>query len=111
MELARDGEKTMATVNELLERVIAGQLTVTEAAIAARTQGLDYGIRYYTPANRTEWDAWVEVNREYRARYDEKVPAAPSLPTPASVCRRCGGDGNQTTLAGSGLCDDCVADG
>lgn len=118
------------SIEEAIDKVIAGEMTAKVAAVLYMDPRYDYGMKYYEPHSKpgafdafsrilAEWKELTKERREreelLRARHEAWAEAQRRKMLASAVrCRVCGQsswpDGaNFTTMAGSNTCDDCLS--
>jgi len=101
----------MTTINELCRRVSAGTLSVSAAVDIVDSEGLTYGIRYFSPSSDAELPYW-DMLREWTARHEpaEQPPESVSVQPPRKrgqlwePCEKCGGEPSYMPLHLCSLC-------
>lgn len=104
----------METINEIIDAVNSGSLSIDQAVDAALAGEMEYALECFSP-NTTQLAFWdIRENWKARAR-DEAAPRLTPVvdSRPVLRCKSCGQIGHAgeypfSTLPGSGRCDDCV---
>ena len=99
----------MTTINELIYKVNAGSITVSEAVDVVQAEKLTYGIKYFSPSKDqlVYWDMLREWNHRLRESKRPKNAAETYCQKEGQLWEKCK-CGNAPVCAPSHLCEKCL---
>ena len=99
----------MTTINELIDKVNTGFMTVSEAVDIVEAEKLTYGIKYFSPSKDqlVYWDMLREWNCRLRESKRSKTEVKTSQQKEGQLWEKCR-CGNEPVYAPSHLCEKCL---
>ena len=99
----------MTTINELINKINIGFMTVSEAVDVVQAEKLTYGIKYFSPSKDqlVYWDMLREWNYRLRESKRPKTEVKTSQQKEGQLQEKCE-CGSAPVYAPSHLCEKCL---